>query len=490
MQTTLDPRENPQDVSSCCIPVHRKTHTDSDSDSKDEIRQAQNTSTEGSGDTNPNQAGSEESKASPSSFWEQSFWATPQLQKWQDMVQNACTISPCHLWEVPHEPPVVTVHSTDETPHLSNHYQHGSSLSKQPTTVASLASLTINAKVSACDSVRPAHAAVENSTQDDYSKLSSHKKKQRFPLETLQVRQDQTLALERNISELTMRSCYTATMPLQQQQQQPGQPSQRRMAYYAVGKHHQQAGRGGNRRCYFTGKLIMDGTPFYAGSVEQGLRTLVVFCLPSALGLPDPESVRKCTRVSGGSRRSWLLNSNSSRKGTESLASKSVASKSLAGSRTSRMSSLDDLSLSIDGDLDPNWSLDRDVLLQVLPPANERLLQLMADLYGEQFETLPVQVRDAGVWKLYVKFCFFSGLPIAEGELHYKLRDVIAEAVYGEEIALSHEVMEASTSSAEILTLPNRVVLQYLRQNYAQQCSKLDDRVFQRENWERVAPEV
>eukprot|EP00549_Striatella_unipunctata_P010506 CAMPEP_0118713526 /NCGR_PEP_ID=MMETSP0800-20121206/25578_1 /TAXON_ID=210618 ORGANISM="Striatella unipunctata, Strain CCMP2910" /NCGR_SAMPLE_ID=MMETSP0800 /ASSEMBLY_ACC=CAM_ASM_000638 /LENGTH=73 /DNA_ID=CAMNT_0006619013 /DNA_START=36 /DNA_END=254 /DNA_ORIENTATION=+ len=57
----------------------------------------------------------------------------------------------------------------------------------------------------------------------------------------------------------------------------------RRMAYYAVGKHH---GKGGNRRCYFTGKLILSGVPFYAGSVQQGLRTLVVFCLPSSLDLP------------------------------------------------------------------------------------------------------------------------------------------------------------------------------------------------------------
>ena len=70
--------------------------------------------------------------------------------------------------------------------------------------------------------------------------------------------------------------------------------------------------------------------------------------------------------------------------------------------------------------------------------------------------------------------------------------DEIADVVYGEEIILSHDVLEASTgtSSAEILTLPNRTVLRYLRKHYAQQCSKLDDRVFQRASWERVAPEV
>ena len=484
----IDLIENPQDISATVVP---QRHSDSDSDSKDEIRQAQNASSQGSGDTNPNQADSAESYPS-SSFWKQSIWTTQQFQqRWHDMVQSACTVSPCHLWEAPREPPEITVHSNDETPHRSDRKCNGSTLS--PTAVASLASLSVYAKVAGCDSVRPAHAAIECSIEKEDDPQAFSEKRHRVPLETLHVGQDQTLAMERSISELTMRSCYTATLPLQQQQN-TDQPSklQRRMAYYAVGKHHQHSGRGGNRRCYFTGKLIMDGSPFYAGSVEQGLRTLIIFCLPSALGLPGPDAVRQCSRptTTTTSRRSWLLNSNNSRKGAESVTSKSLASKSLAGSRASRMSSLDDLSMSVDGDLDPNWSLDRDMLLQVLPPASKRLLKQMADMYGDQFETLPVQVRDANVWKLYVKFCFFSGLPIAEGELHYKVRDTVAEAVYGEEIALSHEVMEASTSSAEILSLPSRTVLQYLRQNYTQQCNKLDDQVFRRENWERVAPEV
>jgi hypothetical protein len=477
---------NPQDVSASPASNLNKLHIGFELNTEDEIRQVQNELSQGSGETNPNQAGSEESSPS-SSFWKQSLWSTEHFQqRWNDMVNNACTISPCHLWEVPNEPPVVAVISKDETHHRTDLKTNGSTLSKQPTAEASLNSLSMTAKVSNCDdSVRPTHAAMEGTAQDD----PKAEKRQRVPLETLHVRQDQTLAMERNISELTMRSCYTATLPTQKNEQ-PAKP-QRRMAYYAVGKHHQQTGRGGNRRCYFTGKLIMDGTPFYAGSVEQGLRTLVVFCLPSALNLPDPDKARQCAKPSSSSRRSWLLSgSNGSRKGPESVTSRSVTSKSFGGSRASRMSSLDDLSMSVDGDLDPNWNLDRGMLLQILPPANKRLLQQMADTYGEQFETLPVQVRDASVWKLYVKFCFFSGLPIEDGELHYKVRDAIAEAVYGEEIALSHEVMEASTSSAEILSLPNRTVLLYLRQNYSQQCSKLDDRVFQRENWERVAPEV
>ena len=93
------------------------------------------------------------------------------------------------------------------------------------------------------------------------------------PLKTLEVKPKE---LERSISELTMRSSYgEATAKLAEH---------RRMAYYAVGKYHGRSG--GNRRCYFSGKLILGGAPFYAGSVQQGLRTLVVFCLPSALGLP------------------------------------------------------------------------------------------------------------------------------------------------------------------------------------------------------------
>jgi hypothetical protein len=339
------------------------------------------------------------------------------------------------------------------------------------------------------------------------------------PLHTLEVQHLQAAELERSISELTMRSSYG------EQAVASRIPDNRRMAYYAVGKHHRQSGRGGNRRCYFTGKLILGGAPFYAGSVQQGLRTLVVFCLPSALGLPKVQSGGKSPlrRVASRSmsmashqsshanetQRSSLLsmrskksnsisNSNGNnhngnnmvRGGSDLHGASSVASKSMA---ISRMSSLDDLSLSIDGDLDPNWGLDRDYLLQVLPEPDVSLLKSMAKLYPEQFETLPVQVRDATKWKLYVKFCFFSGLPIAQGEMHYKVRDDIAESSYGEEIVLSHDVMEAvNGESAEILSLPNLKAFRYLRKHYAQQCGKLEggDRVFLRTSWERVLAEV
>jgi len=348
---------------------------------------------------------------------------------------------------------------------------------------------------------------------------ASQKASKNAPVETLEVRVEDAYELERSISELTMRSSYGGGESM------VNIPDNRRMAYYAVGKNHRQSGRGGNRRCYFSGKLILGGAPFYAGAVQQGLRTLVVFCLPSALNLPDRDSVLKAAAGSGrrpsnngslaGSGHNGILLRDG--RGNRSLASRSIASRSVNKSRrslramlgnnslnnanndgtnsiasNSRMTSLDDLSLSIDGDLDPNWGMDRDLLLQVLPEADKKLLDTMSKLFPEQFETLPLQVRDGGKWKLYVKFCFFSGLPIAEGEMHYKVLDELAEQVYGEEIVLSHDVMEAVNGnvSAEILQLPNQKLFRYLRKHYAQQCSKLDDRVFRRSAWLRVAPEV
>lgn len=159
------------------------------------------------------------------------------------------------------------------------------------------------------------------------------------------------------------------------------------------------------------------------------------------------------------------------------------------------LSSMDDLSLSIDGDLDPNWGLDRDFLLKVLPAPNEQLVNKMSTLYPEQFQTLPVQVRDFKCWKLYVKFCFFSGLPIEPDEMHYRVREEVAETCYGlgEEIVLSHDVMEAvnGVASAEILTLPNQKLFRYLKKHYAQQCNKLEGEIaFQRSSWVRVLAEV
>ena len=152
---------------------------------------------------------------------------------------------------------------------------------------------------------------------------------------------------------------------------------------------------------------------------------------------------------------------------------------------------MEEMSLSVGEELDPNFDLDKDYLLKVLPPAKQELLDEMARRFPEQFETLPVQVRGPHCWRLYVKFCFFSGLPIAEGELHYKVRDEVAD-VFGEEVILSHEVMEAVNGhdSAEILRLPNLKTFRYLRKHYSQQSAKLPDEVFQRKAWELVHPEV
>ena len=110
-----------------------------------------------------------------------------------------------------------------------------------------------------------------------------------------------------------------------------------------------------------------------------------------------------------------------------------------------------------------------------------------------------LQVRSPGCWKLFVKFCFFSGLPIAEGEMHYRVKSSVSAYPDGnrtkegtrEEIALSHEVMEAVNGevSAEILRLPNSKTFEYLRRQYSQQSSKLNADVFNRTSWEMIMPE-
>jgi len=323
------------------------------------------------------------------------------------------------------------------------------------------------------------------------------------PMEELLVKEAEAQALERSISELTMRSSY---QPPATTSTTDAPPEQRRMAYYAVGRHHRlNAGprSGGNRRCYFTGKLIFGGAPFYAGIVQQGLRTLVVFCLPSALGMPQSLPGYNAS-MSGRSLGSGGLLQRSRRTLSSAASLKSINTKksflsksSLVSNSRSRLSStigLDEMSLSIEGDIDPNWNLDKDYLLRVLPePAeNDFVLQEMNQRYPEQFETLPVQVRHHKCWKIYVKFCFFSGLPIAEGELHYEVQPSLAMELYGEDIVLSHEVMEAvnGASSAAILKLPNQKTFRYLKKHYQQQSSKLPEIVFKRTSWEQVKPEV
>jgi len=237
--------------------------------------------------------------------------------------------------------------------------------------------------------------------------------------------------IERSVSELTMRSIGAHardSKPL----------DSRRMAYYAVGR----AGDGkssGNRRCYFTGSAIPYSTPFYAGCVQQGPRTLVVFCLPSALGF------------------------------------RTIS----ANTQTKE---------------------ERERYLQSLPNPDAQLLKEMKKRYSEPFDTLPSQVRSPVCWQLFVKFCFFSGLPIAEGEMHYRVKSTVNVVATSpadsnsipDEISLSHEVMETVNGkvSAEILRLPNQKTFDYIRTQYSQQSAKLNAEVFDRKSWEMVMPEV
>lgn len=153
--------------------------------------------------------------------------------------------------------------------------------------------------------------------------------------------------------------------------------------------------------------------------------------------------------------------------------------------------------------LDPNLlthysAADRSRYLQSLPEPDAVLLGEMKKRYTEPFDSLPIQVRSPHSWRLFVKFCYFSGLPIAEGEMHYRVKPSVSIFTIGadskntEEIALSHEVMEAvnGEESAEILRLPNQKCFDYLRKQYLQQSSKLNEEVFDRKNWEMIMPEV
>ena len=358
-----------------------------------------------------------------------------------------------------------------------------------------------------------------------------------MPIDELLVKQEDAQALARSISELTMRSSYQPDLSISGAAK-TAHPSavanhnnntatnavtpvadQRRMAYYAVGRNHRTSGSrsGGNRRCYFTGKLIFGGAPFYAGTVQQGLRTLVVFCLPSALGMPqnlpsfNPKEAASASKhwrngttshnSRDGSVRTGILQRSRRTLQSAVMSSSSRSSIGMLSRTHSKLSStinstintnLDDMSLSIEGDLDPNWNLDKDYLLSILPEPNSNLLAEMNQRYPEQFETLPVQVRKPSCWRLFVKFCFFSGLPIAEGELHYQVLPKLAMEAYGEDIVLSHDVMEAvnGVSSAEILKLPNQKTFRYLKKHYQQQSSKLPEIAFHRTSWEQVHPEI
>jgi hypothetical protein len=319
-------------------------------------------------------------------------------------------------------------------------------------------------------------------------------KNQAPPFNTINV--NTAVPFQKSISELTMRSSYgEAVTPVS---------DMRRMAYYAVGKNHTRGSNGtvngGNRKCYFTGDPIIGGHPFYAGSVRQGLRTLIVFCLPSALGLPKRADLEKVSEME--------LNSQIGTKSPDEL-----SRRTMTGLSTAALSQHDSIynedgfvmselfqSTAWTEDENGNLceSLNPDFLIQALPDPSNDVLQLMEKSFPEEFASLSPQLRRPHCWRLYVKFCFFSGLPIADGEMYYKVMDEVVGKRNKkiEEIALSHEVMEAvSGESAEILTLPGKKTFHYLQKHYKQQCAKLTPqklykKVFDRSSWVRVMPEI
>jgi len=228
----------------------------------------------------------------------------------------------------------------------------------------------------------------QNDTNDEVSQsISSRALPDGLPFSEVSVPTE----IERSVSELTMRSHGAF---------ERHRSDSRRMAYYAVGRTTNNINDKtlGNRRCYFSGNAITYGMPFYAGSVQQGPHTLVVFCLPSALDLP---LFNDSGALAVGIGSFW------------------------------------------------NNKPDRETYLASLPAADENLLLEMRKRFPVPFDSLPVQVRSPHCWRLFVKFCFFSGLPIAEGETHYRVKCSVAvflspkkDKQLDEEIALSHDVME------------------------------------------------
>ncbi|GKY99105.1 hypothetical protein MPSEU_000866000 [Mayamaea pseudoterrestris] len=303
------------------------------------------------------------------------------------------------------------------------------------------------------------------------------------------------LELERNISELTLPSSHVSTGS-------KTMPDHRRMAFYAVGAKQPKGGPGDSRGCYFSGKPIFAGTPFYAGCLRQNMRTMVVFCLPSALGLPAKTST--CSSNSIGSTVGVASDNidvcdaiykykTKKKKTSRRYWSGSSSTASTSQMSTSPLTSYDDLSSkSLDGGVDSSSPSGQELLRQ-LPLPDRHLLDQMQILYPNQFITLPLEIRDVRVWKLYMRFCFFSGLPIAENEVYYKLREDINFLVRGKQVLLSRDVMEAAhgnTATSLMHHQPNQQTFRYLEKNYSLQCSKLDESVFQRSSWERVAPSV
>jgi len=350
------------------------------------------------------------------------------------------------------------------------------------------------------------------------------------PVELIKFTIEEAARLQKSISELTMRSCNTEARTKLQQQHHLSSSDDRRMAYYAVGRDNCSglSGRGvpgGNRRCYFSGRLIKNGRPFYAGSVRKGLRTMVVFCLPGSLGLPGKSNLDALLSVGGSAGRAGRSTvASNSLYGYGSASTHALPGLRSTGSYDEDMRAVEETEILLDqGVIRPEQVLD------ILPNPGTELLKQMESRFPEQYSTLPQEVRSAKCWRLYFKFCFFSGLPIADGEMYYKVTEKIMEKVKCrskcrdradssgnasrkrstsrskkdktavtdelvglDEIILSHEIMEAvnGEQSAEILRLPNKKTFRYLQKQYTKQCAKLGGLVFDRTSWEMVKPEI
>ena len=294
--------------------------------------------------------------------------------------------------------------------------------------------------------------------------------------------------LERSISELTMRSHGDAYLDfLPTNHSGPNVPANRRMAYYAVGKRAAEALQskgegdkygGSHRRCFFTGRVIHSGEPFYAGSVQQGMRSLIVFCLPRSIGLPK-------SLIHGHSDEAETLHE------PERMAYWHEPQLHRSRSDSTGKYSNQTYGSFSEGETVFRSEKEQEQLLRSLPDPSDGLLYEMQKRYPEPYSSLPLPVQNAANWRLYNKFCFFSGLPVAEGEMHFRVKSGVVNKTFNDEVILSYEVMEAvnGEQSAEILKLPNKKTFTYLRKNYAQQSAKLDPAVFQRTSWEMKLPE-
>jgi len=70
---------------------------------------------------------------------------------------------------------------------------------------------------------------------------------------------------------------------------------------------------------------------------------------------------------------------------------------------------------------------------------------------------------------------------------------VLHSSLYIDGVHLSLFIPKSAVNgedSADMLRLPNRKVFDYLKRQYSQQCSKLNEEVFDRKSWEAVMPEV